>query len=266
MEGFFNSTPNKSHIINFSTTPDWMWNITESDYSYPADVNAVDFAYNNGTQLRDPSFQEVSNYYSRLVSWYVDGGFIDECGVYHTSEHHYDIEYWEVLNEVGAEHDIQPMYYNQIYDAVTTAIRAVSPLTKFVGLALEQGEIPSQNFSYFQTFLDPSKHAANTPLDFVSYHFYGSPDNDTTQKEASQSFAQTDVFLANVSQVDAIRRALSPSTRVTLNELGTFDPLASTTVYAGYTIPDEYWIWSGGIYAYIFAKVVVMGIDAVGES
>ncbi|KZP30042.1 hypothetical protein FIBSPDRAFT_1038407 [Athelia psychrophila] len=223
VKGFFSSTPNKSHIINFSTTPDWMWSITEADYSYPADINASDLAYNNGTQLRDSSFQEVSDYYSRLVSWYVNGSFTDECGVNHTSGHHYDIEYWEVLNEIGAEHNIQPEYYNQIYDAVTAAIHAISPPT-----------------NYFKTFLDPAKHAANTPLDFASYHFYGSPDNDTTQNEAAQSFAQADVFLADVSQVDAIRQALSPATR--------------------------YWIWSGGIYAYIFAKAAVMGIDAVGES
>ena len=257
---FMASTPNVSHIINFSTTPDWMW-VLDAPYSYPEDVTAIDWNYNNGTQLRDPTVKELADYYRRLLSWYVAGGFTDECGVYHESGHHLDIEYWEILNESEAEHEIDIGLYNKIYDAVTAAIHEVSPSTQFVGLAMS-----TRNVTRVQDFLNPANHEPNTPLDWISYHFYATPTNATTQSEAAQSFKMADTFLAEVQQIEAARKQISPSARTTVNELGTMDPLGSTTIYPDYTIPDEYWVWSGGIYAYIFSNLAVMGIDAVGES
>ncbi|CAI7678905.1 unnamed protein product [Penicillium pancosmium] len=242
------------------TTPDWMW-VTDTPYEYPEDVNTIDWNYNNGTQLRDPSLKEISDYYARLFSWYVQGGFTDECGVYHESGHHLDIEYWEILNESDSEHTISPEFYNQIYDAVSAAIHEVSPNTQFVGLALA-----TRNVTRVKDFLDPANHKPGTPLDWISYHFYATPDNSTTQNEAAQSFQMADTFLGEVAEIEAARKAMSPSTRTTINELGTMDPLGSTVIYDNYTIPDEYWVWSGGIYAYLFSKLAVAGIDAVGES
>lgn len=256
---FFKATPNVSHIINFSTTPDWMW--IAPNYTYPTDINTVDFSYNNGTVPRDSSLKEISDYFARIVSWYVNGGFTDECGIYHHSGHHYDIEYWEVLNESDSEHEIQPAFYNQLYDAIVTAIHAVSPKTKFVGLALS-----TRNLTYFESFLDASNHRANIPLDFFSYHFYASPDNTTTPIEAAMCYLQADEFFDEVAQIEAIRKRLAPSTKTTLDEIGTITPLGATTIYPDFVIPPEYWVWSGGIYAYIFAHVAAMGIDVIGES
>ncbi|XP_044724117.1 uncharacterized protein HRG_02013 [Hirsutella rhossiliensis] len=48
---------------------------------YPADVNKIDFTYNSGTKLRDATIKEAADYYRRVVDWYVNGGFTDECGV-----------------------------------------------------------------------------------------------------------------------------------------------------------------------------------------
>jgi hypothetical protein len=266
VEDFYNNTPNVSHIINFSTTPGWMWVLPDgTNYTYPEDINEADFGYNQGTQLRDPSLKEISDYYSRLVSWYVKGGFIDECGVYHHSGHSYNIEYWEVLNEIEAEHSIQPAFYNQLYDAIVIAIHAVSPNTKFVGLALGDNASP-QYMDYFTEFLDPTKHQEGIPLDFLSYHWYGSPSVAPTDMQAAQSFFQADTFLGAVAQIDAIRQQLSPSTQTTLNEIGTFDPQGTTTITPGYEVPPEYYVWSGGIFAYVFAGVTAMGIDVIGES
>jgi hypothetical protein len=263
MEDFFSSTPNVSHIINFSTSPGWMWVLPNgATYTYPDDINDTDFNYNQGTQLRDPSLNEISDYYSRLVSWYVQGGFTDECGVYHYSGHSYEIEYWEVLNEVDIEHNIQQPYYNQIYDAIVTAIREVSPNTKFVGLALAF----ESNLTYFEEFLDPSKHEAGIPLDFISYHWYGSPDEASTEAEAAQCFQQAETFLGEVTQIESIRKQLSPSTKTTLNEIGTFDPEGLTTINPSYEEPPEYFVWSGGVFAYVFSRIATMGIDVIGES
>lgn len=266
VEDFFRSTPNVEHIINFSTTPGWMWILPNgTNYTYPEDINETDFGYNQGTQLRDPTLKEVGDYYSRLVSWYVNGGFTDECGVYRKSGHHYNIEYWEVLNEIEAEHSISPEFYNQIYDAIVTAIRAVSPNTKFVGLALGDNANP-QYFDYLSEFLDPTKHATGIPLDYVSYHWYGSPDALTTEQEAAECFSQADDFITHVGQIETIRKQLSPNVKTTLNEIGTFDPQGTTTIVPGYTVPPEYYVWSGAVYAYVFSGVTAMGIDTIGES
>jgi hypothetical protein len=86
------------------------------------------------------------------------------------------------------------------------------------------------------------------------------------QNEAAQSFQQADTFLGEVTQIEAVRKQISPHTKTTIDQLGTMDPLGSTTVYPKYTIPDKYWVWSGGIYAYIFSKLAIVGINAVGES
>jgi hypothetical protein len=142
-----------------------MW-VTDTPYTYPEDINTIDFSYNNATKLKDSTLRELSNYYARLVSWYVNGGFTDECGVYHHSGHHFKIEYWEVLNEPEAEHTIQPDLYGRIYDAVVTAIHKVSPSTKFVGLALAL-----RNYSYIESFITPENHEPGIPIDIISYHF-----------------------------------------------------------------------------------------------
>lgn len=266
VEDFYSSTPNVSHIINFSTTPGWMWVLPDgTNYTYPEDINETDFGYNQGTQLRDPSLKEISDYYARLVSWYVNGGFTDECGVYHYSGHSYNIEYWEVLNEIEAEHSIQPAFYNQLYDSIVSAIHAVSPNTKFVGLALGDNASP-QYMDYFTEFLDPTKHQDGIPLDFFSYHWYGSPSVAPTDMQAAQSFSQADTFFGAVAQIEAIRQQLSPSTQTTLNEIGTFDPQGTTTIIPGYEVPPEYYVWSGGVFAYVFAGVTALGIDVIGES
>ena len=57
--------------------------------AYPADPNQVVWDYTQGTELRDPSGKELGDYYGRLVSWYVNGGFTDENGVRHVSGYHY---------------------------------------------------------------------------------------------------------------------------------------------------------------------------------
>ena len=52
--------------------------------------------------------KEVADYQARLVGWYTKGGFNDEYGKWHASGHHYKIAYWEVLNEIESEQNIEP--------------------------------------------------------------------------------------------------------------------------------------------------------------
>src|SRR5208337_1264085 len=147
--------------------------------------------------------------------------FTDEAGKRHESDHHYKIDYWEVLNEVDLEHQITPETYTHIYDAVVAAIRKVQPQMKFVGLALA---FPSQSPEFFEYFLNPKNHKPGTPLDMISYHFYASPSPDEAPEMKPYTFfEQADGFLNSVRYVEVIRQRLSPHTRTTVDEIGSID-------------------------------------------
>lgn len=60
--------------------------------------NATDPKYCAGP-LVDPSGKAAGEYYSRIISWFMKGGFTDELGRVHTGGHHFNFQFWEVLNE-----------------------------------------------------------------------------------------------------------------------------------------------------------------------
>ena len=165
--------------------------------------------------------KELGDYYARLLSWYTKGGFKDELGKFHKSDHHYSLPYWEIFNEIDFEHAMTPEQYTERYDAVAEAIHKVSPATKFVGLALA---MPSLNPKYFDYFLDHKNHKPGIPLDMISYHFYASPSAEETIENWQYTFFdQADGFLKAVRYIEATRKRLSPETRTTLDEIGS-DP------------------------------------------
>jgi hypothetical protein len=84
--------------LTLSTIPEWMFK-TPKPVAYPADPEKLFYDYEQGTELRDPTCREVADYYARVVSWYANGGFTDELGKWHSSGHHYKVDYWGVLNE-----------------------------------------------------------------------------------------------------------------------------------------------------------------------
>jgi Glycosyl hydrolases family 39 len=265
-EDFINATKGHSVILNFSTTPAWLW-ATPKAVQYPTDPNQVDWHYTQGAQLRDPSGKELGDYYARLVSWYVNGGFTDEYGKRHESGHRYDIPYWEVLNEVDFEHNMTPEQYTARYDAIVSAIHRVAPQMKFVGMALA---IPSDNPQMFEYFLNHENHKPGIPLDIISYHFYAGPTPDQTPEiQQFTYFEQADRFIATVRYIEAIRKRLSPSTRTDVDEIGSIGREDQGQESPGHTtpeIPNSYWNLSGAVYAYVFGNLSSLGIDVAGES
>src|ERR1051325_4293292 len=214
---FLEACKGHSVILNFSTIPQWMFK-TPAHIDYPSDPDQPVWNYQQGTELRDPTMKELADYYARLVSWYTKGGFEDEYGTHHNSGHNYKIDYWEVFNEVEAEHNTKPEQYTARYDAVVDAIRKVSPDTKFVALALA---FPGRGAHYFEHFLNPKNHKPGIPLDMISYHFYAVPSPDETMKIQQHTFfTQADGFLNTVAYVESIRKRLSPGTRTTVDEIG----------------------------------------------
>jgi len=264
VKDFVEATGGAPTVVNFSTIPAWLFK-TEKPVPYPADPNGLGWEYTQGTELRDPTGRELGGYYARLVSWYTNGGFTDENGKLHTSGLHYDFPIWEVLNEVESEHLTTPKQYTERYDAIVHAIHAVSPRTRFMGLALEG---PSENGAWLEYFLDPANHRPGTPLDYISYHFYAAPaQNESPDSWQFTFFDQADGFLATVRYIELIRKRLSPATKTDVNEIGSIlpgDPGSPTGPPP--QIPDAYWNVSAAMFAYLYANLARQGIDVIGES
>jgi hypothetical protein len=259
---FMAATDGHSTVMNFSTSPTWLYK-TDKPATYPDDPNKVAWDYTQGTELRDPSGKELGDYYARLVSWYVNGGFKDENGAMHPSDHHYKFPIWEVLNEVDFEHSMTPEQYTARYDAIVSAIHEVSPETKFMGMALAS---PSTEPKYFEYFLDHKNHKAGIPLDYISYHFYASPTGGETLDNWQYTFFnQADGFFNTVRYVEAIRKRLSPETKTDTDELGVILP-TDNTLQDKIAPPAAYWNLAGAMYAYLFIELSRMQIDVIGES
>jgi hypothetical protein len=267
LDDFMKATEGHSVILNFSTIPAWMYK-TDKPVVFPDDPNKVVWDYTQGTELRDPSMKEVSDYFVRLISWYTQGGFTDENGKRWNSGHHYKIAYWEVLNEIEFEHHWTPQVYTKFYDAVTTAMRKVDPNLKFVSLALAQ---PSKVPGMFEYFLNPANHQPGVPIDFVSYHFYATPTPDQTIADWQYTFFdQAEGFLNTVRFADEIRKRYSPSIKTDLDELGIILPEDGKEItHPGYVAKDEpagYYNLAGAMYAHLYIELAKIGIDVIGES
>ena len=264
---FLSATAGHSTVMNFSTIPTWLFK-TPKPITYPSNPNQVDWDYSQGTELQDPSGKQLGDYYRRLVSWYVRGGFTDENGKQHASGYHYRFPIWEVLNEVDFEHKTTPEQYTKRYDAIVSAIRSVSPDTKFMGLALA---IPSNDPRWFEYFLNHKNHKPGIPLDYISYHFYASPSASQTIDDWQYTFFnQADGFLSTVRFINAIRNRLSPETKTDADELGIILPNDNNQVAdaSGHiaSIPTAYWNAAGALYAYLYIGLAKEGVDVIGES
>jgi hypothetical protein len=193
----------------------------------------------------------------------VSGGFTDENGVRHESGYHYKLPWWEVLNEVDYEHSSTPEQYTERYDSIVTAIRNVSPQTKFVGLALAE---PGRDERFFEYFLNPANHKPGTPLDMISYHFYASPvAGETLDHWQYTLFDQEAGFLNAVRYIEGIRKRLSPNTRTDLDELGVILP-TDNKPGDNQPPPAAYWNLAGALYADLFIELSRLQIDVAGES
>jgi hypothetical protein len=259
MDALMKAQGSRPVVINFSTTPAWMWK-TAKPVEVDKDPDLVNWSYNQGTELVDPSGKQVADYFARLLSWYTRGGFTDELGKYHSSGHHYKIDYWEVLNEPDLEHRISPQVYTRLYDAIVTEMHKVSPETRFVGISVAYETNPE----WFDYFLNPANHRPGIPLDAISYHFYGRPTIEDLPIENYQYsfFDQANAFLDRVRYIEAIRKRLSPKTMTQINEIGN---ILKDHDYKG-VIPPTYWNLAGAMYAYVYLELTKLGIDVAGES
>ena len=258
MIAFMDATKGHDVILNFSTTPAWMWKTTDK-VTYPEDPYQTCWSYNQGSMLRDTTMKELTGYYVRLFGWYTKGGFTDESGKFHKSGHFYKIPYWEVLNEPDLEHKISPQLYTKMYDAIVTGLKKISPETKFVGLSLALIGNPE----YFEYFLNPKNHKHGIKPEGISYHHYSSPSDPDQPLDWYQYtlFEKADGFLDKVRYIESIRKRLAPKTFTMINEIGVIMNFTNSM-----NIRKDYWNLAGAMYAYIFLELTKIGIDVAGES
>jgi hypothetical protein len=266
LEDFFYSTSGRPSVLTISTIPQWMFT-APSPATIPGNADEAVWDYEQGYKLRDDSLDEVSAYFERVARWYIRGQFVDELGKAHISGHHYDVRYWEILNEPEFEHNTSPEYYTRIYDAVVSRLHRVSPQLKFVGMSSAE---PAKGLHFFEYFLDASHHVPGVPLDAISYHFYalGHP-GESEAEMASSLFAQTDHFIDTVDKAETIRNRLSPTTETHINEAGCIaavDVAKTADSMSGKDIGASYWNLCGATFAYLYGHVARKGINVLGAS
>jgi len=264
VEDFLTASGQHPAVWSFSTIPEWMF-VTPQPVVYPDDINQVMWNYSQGNNL--PDVQALGDYYGRLASWYTQGGFSDESGKFHSSGHHYDMHYWEVFNEIDAEHEPTPKQYVDRYDAIVEAVRKVVPDMKFVGLSLSYPEGGAHMFEYF---LDPNNHKPGIPLDYISFHTYAAPGADQPEDAWQFTFfARANEFLAAARYIVGVRNRLSPTTKIMVNEAGSIlpgDMVQGEPNHVEKPIPASYWNLSGALYAYLYVELSQLGVDVLGES
>eukprot|EP01060_Flectonema_neradi_P041093 TRINITY_DN9621_c0_g1_i3.p1 TRINITY_DN9621_c0_g1~~TRINITY_DN9621_c0_g1_i3.p1 ORF type:complete len:513 (+),score=91.04 TRINITY_DN9621_c0_g1_i3:49-1539(+) len=246
----FNSTlVDHPIVMGFATSPEWMW---QSGVPVPP-VNQRDVPYEQGKTLRDPTFKEITSYYVRLAKYYTKGGFVDECGNFIKGYNYPDFQWWEVFNEIEAEHSLSVAYYDTIYDTIVAALREFLPTTKFLGLAMGS----HNQFEYYTYHLNNSNHnPKTTPLDGISYHQYVGASGNLSSM-AKSYFSQMDTFVAEATKIEAIKHSYQSSTETFINEIG---------CASGSYMEDGFYSLCAATYAYLFAKGSVLKIEHFGMS
>ena len=270
VDDFLNATRGHPNVVDFSTPPQWLYSTAGAGgrVAYPDDPEATTWTYEQGGSLRDPSADEIGDFYGRVLAWYTDGGFVDEAGEARESGHFYNITTWEYLNEM--EHGLSPRDYTTQYDAVVLAQRRLAPRgaaeIKYMGLALEQNNDVGEYFSYF---LNASNHAPGVPLpDYVSLHFYAGAPTRSNASGYEAIFDDIDGFMPSVARATALRDALSPRTLVDMDEAGVILPDDNSDEWTGDSpgFAPVYWSAVAASFMYRFATSAPLGLDFLGDS
>ena len=273
---YYANTEGKHHL-NITTIPRWMFNVPTLEV--PKDPTASFYAYTDNTTgalLKDPSGKQIADYQARIFQWYTKGGFTDEAGKFHKSDHHYKVEYWDVLNEPDFENKITVEQFTRIYDAVTEAIHKIDPNVEFYAPEVSGSEVPWAKY-----FLDPKNHQPGSlPVRWFTFHNYVNAKNEpdtwqakyfTDPAKSETDGASARVLVDRIHQVLKIRDDLSPQTKVIVDELGTFNDIKDTEEACRAPEPYQaykplYWNAIGANWAYIFIASERLGLPVFSMS
>ena len=270
----FNNETDRS-VISMSTIPNWMfakgYNNHNGMYtSYSDSVYDASWGYeignaNNLSSASGPSAAGIGEYFNRLYQYYTNKGFYDEYNQFIASNYSYIWDTWEVLNEPEGEYGQTPQSYTLIYDSVTTLLsKQSSSNLKFLGLALEG----HNEWNWYNYFLNKSNHLMgnNTQIDYISFHFYASCGNRTDVNEYSTFFGQLDTFVTEVSNIIELKNKYDGNIKLDIDEFGVILPNDNDAGTYVAPPPDIYFNAVGGVYAYAFMRLGLLGVDILGSS
>jgi len=135
LRDMLNATQGRELAFQFGTVPDWMltgpagqrrWDFGEGMWN---DTLVWDYRQ-SGTTWKNIS--QVGEYFANFISYYTAGGFTDAGAGKWYEGFHWDIPWFEFLNEM--EYSQSPQLFTQESDIVTTAVAAIAPQMKFLGL------------------------------------------------------------------------------------------------------------------------------------
>ena len=266
---FMEASQGHDSVINFAPVARWM---------------------TNKTGYIDPTGVQAGEYFSRIISWYTKGGFIDELGVKHVSNHSYAWKYWEVLNEVDAGESgthcsslnnsaAAPLCaekYTSIYDGIVTVLHRDHPELQFTGLVTAWPDCAGSE-TWFRYFLNASNHRSPVRENFatyvreVSYHWYSENGArlpyswHTIGANPADIFVQSAQFLVSAKRIKALVSELAPGTLVYCNEIGVLapDPAEQLDPFGR----DRWW-WNleAAQYGYVYGELAALGVDGMAAS
>ena len=179
----------------------------------------------------------MARYAARYVGWYTAGGFVDECGVKHTSNLYYDWPFLSVLNE--DEYNTPPgggVQYTVCWDAWKRAIGKVAPSMTLIG-----PEIADVNYALY--FMNKSHHDDHQPPPVVSTHVWISSPNRSGSFESL--FPGVDDWLKKVADPLTAARAAQPETELVMNEfIPENDAWCDRTVPGRSRCYGDVWKWA----------------------
>ena len=255
---------NKNGVFNVGSVPNYYYqgvkygeNIMDNPYDPSIKYGT------SGTTLSSEAINDIGQYYAKIVSYYKNGGFIDEYGNEYKSDYKLPIKLIEVMNDPDFFHTTSAALYTQIYDATVLNIKNMvnDDDMQFMGLSLRTFD----NYSWFEYFLNKENHINNgkdIPIDYISFNFFTGVNNVSDIDSYSSFFNASDEFVDNVkNNVIPIRDKYSPNTKIDIDEIGIGGPANIDNVY------NNLWDTAyGAFYAYLFSKLSIIGIDVMGMS
>jgi len=282
---FMEASAGHDSVINFAAPPKWY---TEPCPNPPTCTNKG-FLDETGT--------EAGKYFSRIISWYTKGGFVDELGVRHISNHSYNWTYWEVLNEVDTgssgvhcqswNNTADSLYcaqrYTQYYDGIVTVLKRDHPQLLFTGLVLAMPDCANTDI-WFDYFLNASNHRSPVRENFedylwaVSMHWYsenGYCQGETPWPDGWRSignnsgdvFLQSAQFISRAKKIQNMVDIQAPWVKTVCNEIGMMAPAISKQHPYDLFGADRWW-WNleASQYAYVYGSLAAIGFDQMAAS
>eukprot|EP00051_Salpingoeca_urceolata_P000384 m.33874 g.33874 ORF g.33874 m.33874 type:complete len:555 (+) comp10536_c0_seq1:149-1813(+) len=259
-------------IVDLETSPSWMW----------ADANATDTHtcadnvsitrpvgprtrcphYGNPNTPKDPSWRQIATYNKNVADWYTRRGFRDPRTENHYhSNHSYDWDYFEILNEpqLTREHGFSPQSVIDFYDEQVRVFDTDgAPARKWMGSSFSGMHNAEVADAWVAPFLNRSHHhPPTTPVDALSFHIYANCLGDNSPKGMEHVFPTTDAGLAGLQRVAELKQALRPDVELHLTESGLICNAPRECGSNNYTcwfrsFNKEYWVASAAQWVYQF--------------